>query len=67
VNDDSKQLVEAAGVVLDEFVGPDLTGRAVAAVLRRLAGLMAAEDMDSEWPDSGDLELLADDIEGGGE
>lgn len=67
MNDTSKELVGAAEAVLGEFVGPELTGRTVVAVLRQLAAQMAAEETDSEWPDFGDLELLADDIEGGGE
>lgn len=71
MNGTSKQLVEAAQAELDG-IDPQVFERvpkAVAAVLRKLGGLMdeAGRADGNEWPDPDDLALLADDIEGGGE
>jgi hypothetical protein len=70
MNDESKQLVLAAEAVLDGH-SPAVTALApdvVATVLKKLAALQRPGWEDgSEWPDPDDLELLADDITGGGE
>lgn len=67
---DTEQLLHAAWEAMgppraiepEEFesIAADVT----AAVLRTLSELTAqAEENDSEWPDSGDLSLLADEID----
>ena len=71
MNDTGKQLVEAAEAELDG-IDPAVSARvpnAVAAVLRKLSDLMVDGGWEdgNEWPDPDDLDLLADDIEGGGE
>lgn len=71
MNDTGKQLVEAAEAELDG-IDPAMSERvpkAVAAVLRKLSDLMVEGGWEdgNEWPDPDDLNLLADDIEGGGE
>ena len=67
MNDTSKQLVDAVNKALKgRETAVDFTGWAkvaVAAALRELADLMDDEDTDEGWPDAGDLELIADDIE----
>lgn len=74
MNHESLQLVEAARasfatveVRLDAPVDVDLAAAATAAVLRKLADLQRPGWEDgSEWPDPDDLELIANDITGGG-
>ena len=69
MNDISKQLVDAAAAAMAGDEAPDAVALwrgpvrpVVAAVLSKLADLMEYEDIDEEWPDSGDLNLLAEDI-----
>ena len=70
MNDTSRQLVEAArdALVLRRFrtIAPDLEKMAAIAVvstLRELAVMMNDDESDEDWPDAGDLTLLADDVE----
>jgi hypothetical protein len=67
--DAAVRLVIAARKALTGQGSTDLTydalaKAATAAVLRELVELMDDEGTDEDWPDSGDLELMADDIEG---
>lgn len=66
-SDAAVRLVIAARTALaGRGTAVDFTGfakAATAAVLRELAELMDDEGTDEDWPDSGDLGLLADDIE----
>lgn len=68
MNDIGKHLVAAAEAELDG-IDPEVAERlpkAVAAVLRKLSGLMVEGGWEdgNEWPDPDDLTMLADDIEG---
>lgn len=77
MNDTSKQLVNAARDALvasrPRTIAPDpdqLAKIATVAVLRQLSRLMNVDEVDAlaggpdlDWPDAGDLWLLANDVE----